>query len=52
LSQSRAGKSAGAEDSARAGEPKTSVIKPFKAGKEFSECPNCGDLTEWELVAE
>jgi predicted RNA-binding Zn-ribbon protein involved in translation (DUF1610 family) len=50
LSQSRSGKSAGAEGSAKAGEPKPSVIKPFKAGKEFPECPNCGDLTEWELV--
>ncbi|OYV86220.1 MAG: hypothetical protein B7Z73_12130, partial [Planctomycetia bacterium 21-64-5] len=26
------------------------VIKHFKAGRAFSECPQCGDLTEWQLV--
>ena len=34
--------------------PKTEgpTIRPFKAGKTFTECPNCEDLTEWELVKE
>lgn len=27
------------------------VVKQFKAGKTFAECPHCGDLTEWEFVA-
>ncbi|HWB09533.1 MAG TPA: HEAT repeat domain-containing protein [Pirellulales bacterium] len=26
------------------------VIKYFKSGKTFSECPHCRDLTEWQLV--
>lgn len=26
------------------------VIKHFKAGRAFSECPHCGDLTEWQFV--
>ncbi|MGH7135455.1 MAG: HEAT repeat domain-containing protein [Pirellulales bacterium] len=25
-------------------------LKHFKAGKTFSECPHCGDLTEWQFV--
>lgn len=27
-----------------------SVIVAFRAGKEFTECPRCGELTEWERV--
>ena len=30
-------------------QPKT-VLKHFKAGRTFSECPHCGDLTEWQFV--
>jgi hypothetical protein len=26
------------------------VLKHFKAGKTFAECPNCGDLTEWQRI--
>lgn len=26
------------------------VLKHFKAGRTFAECPNCGDLTEWQLI--
>ncbi|HVA51622.1 MAG TPA: HEAT repeat domain-containing protein [Pirellulales bacterium] len=26
------------------------VMKHFKAGRAFSECPHCGDLTEWQFV--
>jgi hypothetical protein len=26
------------------------VIKYFKAGKTFAECPHCGDITEWQFV--
>lgn len=26
------------------------IIKHFKAGRTFSECPHCGDLTEWQFV--
>jgi hypothetical protein len=37
---------------AKPSEPKQVVVKSFKAGKTFGECPNCGDLTEWELVPE
>jgi hypothetical protein len=28
------------------------MVKQFKAGKQFTDCPNCGDLTEWELLPE
>lgn len=27
-----------------------SVILPFRSGKTFSECPRCGELTEWEFL--
>lgn len=30
--------------------PRASVVMPFKAGKTFTECPQCGELTEWELL--
>ncbi|HET6884153.1 MAG TPA: HEAT repeat domain-containing protein [Pirellulales bacterium] len=30
--------------------PRASVVMAFKAGKEFSECPKCGELTEWEFL--
>jgi hypothetical protein len=26
------------------------ALKYFKAGKTFTECPHCGDLTEWQFV--
>lgn len=42
LSQSKSALKPGA-----AAQSKT-VIKHFKAGKTFSECPHCGDITEWE----
>ena len=29
---------------------RASVVMPFKAGRTFTECPQCGDLTEWELL--
>lgn len=29
---------------------RASVVMPFRSGKAFSECPHCGDLTEWELL--
>lgn len=29
---------------------RASVILSFRSGKTFSECPNCGDLTEWEFI--
>lgn len=29
---------------------RASVVMQFKAGKAFSECPQCGDLTEWEWL--
>ena len=29
---------------------RASVVMPFKAGKTFTECPKCGELTEWELL--
>lgn len=29
---------------------RASVVMPFKAGKTFTECPQCGDLTEWKLL--
>ncbi|HUY34033.1 MAG TPA: HEAT repeat domain-containing protein [Pirellulales bacterium] len=50
MSDSRGG--AGAAGISKGGESRQSVVKSFKAGKEFSECPNCGDLTEWELLPE
>jgi hypothetical protein len=30
--------------------PRASVVMQFKAGKTFTECPNCRDLTEWEWL--
>lgn len=30
-------------------QPKT-LLKHFKAGKTFTECPHCRDLTEWQFV--
>jgi hypothetical protein len=50
LSDSRS-KSATAEGG-KPGEPRPSFVRQFKAGKQFTECPNCGDLTEWEPVPE
>lgn len=32
--------------------PKASVVKSFKSGKKFSECPQCGDLTEWQWLGD
>ncbi|HVA47641.1 MAG TPA: HEAT repeat domain-containing protein [Pirellulales bacterium] len=29
---------------------RASVVMQFKAGKTFTECPQCGELTEWELL--
>jgi hypothetical protein len=29
---------------------RASVVMQFKEGKTFTECPNCGDLTEWEWL--
>jgi hypothetical protein len=52
MSASRSGSSAGASGTTKGGESKQSVVKPFKAGKKFTECPTCGDLTEWELLPE
>jgi len=52
ISESRSGTLAGASGISKGGEPKPRIIKPFKAGKSFTECPNCGELTEWELLPE
>lgn len=37
---------------AGAATPKASVVKSFKSGKKFSECPQCGDLTEWQWLGD
>jgi hypothetical protein len=29
---------------------RASVVMAFKAGKTFTECPKCGDLTEWDFL--
>ena len=29
---------------------RASVVMQFKAGKTFTECPHCGELTEWEWL--
>ena len=50
ISESRS--AAGAAGTPKGGEPKPRIVKPFKAGKRFAECPNCGDMTEWELLPE
>ena len=37
---------------AGAATPKASVVKAFKAGKKFSACPQCGELTEWQWLGD
>jgi uncharacterized protein with PIN domain len=32
--------------------PRASVVRAFKAGKKFSECPQCGEFTEWQWLGE
>lgn len=32
--------------------PRASVVKSFKSGKKFSECPQCGELTEWQWLGD
>jgi hypothetical protein len=51
ISESRSTAGAGASGVSK-GEPKPRMVKQFKAGKQFTDCPNCGDLTEWELLPE
>jgi hypothetical protein len=38
------------EASAGSTPPRASIVMQFKAGKTFTECPNCRDLTEWEWL--
>ncbi len=42
--------SAARETSAGSTPPRASIVMQFKAGKTFTECPNCRDLTEWEWL--
>lgn len=37
---------------AGAAAPRASVVKSFKSGKKFSECPQCGELTEWQWLGD
>lgn len=32
--------------------PEAPTVKQFKEGKAFPACPNCDDMTEWELLKE
>jgi hypothetical protein len=41
---------AASETSAGSSPPRASIVMQFKAGKTFTECPNCRDLTEWEWL--
>jgi hypothetical protein len=52
LSDSLVGRSPGASGIAKAAEAKPTYFKSFKAGRQFGKCPNCRDMTEWELVAD
>ncbi len=46
------GKGRLASRGASTNEAREATVKHFKEGRKFTECPNCEDVTEWELLDE